>query len=457
MFAIFSTAAITFSLTLAWKSLIGRNRFSELALESAALKERIIAKDLQIFEIKDSIQKKEIEITRIQKENLELSTLTSQLKEKIRSEEEKISTISDLGSRFSDTFKALSSEALKNNNQSFLDLAKSSLEKFQETAKGDLDKRSVAIDELVKPLKDSLMKVDGKLGQLELGRASAQTALVEQLKTLSDSNLQLKDQTDNLVKALRKPIVRGRWGEIQLKRVVELAGMTNYCDFVEQESVTTETGRLRPDMIIRLPNEKNVVVDSKVPLEAYLEAIEAKDDETRNSKLKDHARQIRQLVTQLASKNYWEQFQPAPEFVILFLPGENFYTAALEYDPELIEFSAMKNVVLATPMTLISLLKAVAYGWRQDRIAENAQEICTLGKELYDRVKTFVTHMSDMKKGIDKTVDAYNKSVNSLESRVLVTVRKFKELGVTSADEIEELQAVEKSALNPQLISDTTT
>ena len=397
-----------------------------------------------------------ISIERRQREEAlqRLSRIEAQLEAERRSGQEKLDILDDIRQHSEKSFQQLSSRALADNNRNFLDLAKATLDQYQGQARRELEQRQSAIDHLVKPLKEALTQVDGKIAQLEQARSGAYARLDEQVKSLLGSQLKLETETGNLVKALRTPTVRGRWGEIQLRKVVEMAGMLDYCDFNEQQS--SGDGRARPDMIVKLPNGRNIVIDSKAPLMAYLEAIEAADEPARKRALEHHARHIRNHILKLSAKQYWDQFQPTPEFAVLFLPGESFFSAALTVDPGLIEAGAERKVLLATPTTLIALLRSVAYGWREEKLAANALAISHLGQEIHERLATLHQHFHQMGRSLEKAVDSYNKGIASLDSRVLVTARKFAELGAGSSKDINAVVPVDSRTRTPQMAEQET-
>ncbi len=377
-----------------------------------------------------------------------VARLEATLAHERKANEEKLELVNRATEELREAFRALSADALKSNNQAFLELARTSLEKFQSQAKGDLELREKAVANLVAPIGESLRKVDEQIRQIENSRSHAYGELSQQVRSLITTQEKLQAETGNLVKALRAPTVRGRWGEIQLRRVVEIAGMLPYCDFAEQETVNTPNGRIRPDLVVKLPGGKTVVVDAKTPLAAYLDALEASDEDVRRSKLAEHANQVRTHLTQLSSKSYQEQFEATPEFVVMFLPGETFFSAALEQNPTLIEYGVSQRVIPASPTTLIALLKAVAYGWNQEKLARNAREISALGKELHDRLRSLATHVEGIGRNLDRAVESYNKAVGSLESRVMVSARKFVELGAPVTDEIQTIGLIDTTARN---------
>ena len=408
-----------------------------------ALRARAVSLNSQLSLLTNDLADARSQLATQQEANAQLrekvAKLTNTLELNAKANEENLGRLREM-------FGSLAADALRNNNQSFLELAKANLEKFQSVAKNDLEARQKAVEHLVAPIQDSLNKVDEKIQQIEKNRNTAYDTLTVQVQSLIGTQEQLRTETGNLVKALRAPSVRGRWGEIQLRRVVEIAGMLPFCDFAEQETLNTSEGRLRPDLIVKLPGGKNVVVDAKTPLQAYLEAIEATDDDVRRLKLVEHARQVRDHMTKLSSKAYWEQFEASPEFVVMFLPGETFFSAALEQDPGLIEQGVGWRVIPASPTTLIALLKAVAYGWNQEKLARNAQEISALGKELHDRLRSLFGHLEAAGKGLDRAVECYNKAIGTLESRVMVSARKFGELGAAVTEEIPEIEPIETTA-----------
>jgi DNA recombination protein RmuC len=353
-----------------------------------------------------------------------------------------------LNQQLRDSFNALAAEALQSNNAQFLRLAKENMEQFHIKAEGELEKREKAVETLVKPIQEALQKNEAEVRRMENERKQAQGALSAHLETMVESQRLLQNETRNLVQALRRPEVRGQWGELTLKRLAELSGMVEHCDFIEQETLQTETGQQRPDMVIRMPDRREIVVDAKTPLDAYLSAVETTDDVERRHHLARHARNVRARIKELASKSYWEKLKYSPEFVVLFIPGDQFLSAALEADHALIEDALTQHVILATPTSFVALLRAIAYGWRQEALAENADTIREIGQEMLARLTTFAEHLAKIGRSLDNSVDAYNKAVASYDSRVLPGARKFTELGVSSKKEPPKMEQIERMARN---------
>ena len=422
---------------------------SRAAVETSALAERLRAGEDALAHARTELFAREGQLERLREESGELraegARLETRLHDERRAGEEKLALLQQAEKQLREAFQALSAEALRQNTQSFLDLAQNTLAQFQKSAESDLEARQGAIAELLKPVGATLEKFESVVQEIEKERVGSYAALREQLGALAASQSQLRAETANLVKALRTPSTRGRWGEIQLKRVCEMAGMLEHCDFDEQQVSTRDDVRVRPDVQVRLPGGKTVVVDAKVPFMSYLEALEAKDDAHREAMLRDHARQVRDHVARLGSRAYWDQLPCTPDFVVMFLPGEPFLSAAWEQDPALIDAAMEQRVMLATPITLISLLKAVAYGWRQEKIAESAQAISDLGRSLHERLHSLATHLNQVGKALSQAVMAYNRAAGSLERRVLVAARRFGEMGVSTTGELPDVRRVDRT------------
>jgi len=411
----------------------GRTRSAEAVLTE--LRQQIAAKEREAAELRNGIA-----LERASK----VEALT-RLEESRKSLESERQLLDVMKKEMTDTFNALSSAALKSSSEDLIRLASEHLGKIVETTKGKLGEHQSAMDGMIKPLHETLKRYEEQIRAMEEGRLKAYGSLEEQLRTLAATHESLTRETNNLVSALRKPQVRGRWGEMQLKRVAELSGMSMHCDFTEQVSVDTDKGRMRPDMVVHLPSDREIVVDSKVSLEAYLDAAADGSEDGRKAGLERHAQQVRTHMNRLSSKEYWSQFDKSPEFVVLFIPGESFLGAALDMDTTLIEDGIQKGVIIATPTTFIALLRAIAFGWRQEQAARNAREVSRLGRELYERIATMIKHFDELGGAIRKATDAYNRTIGSLEARVLPSARRFKDLGVTGQSEIPELEQVENS------------
>ena len=379
-------------------------------------------------------------LARLREQNTQLVT-TLELEQ--RNHMEKLATLEQARDQLADTFSALSSQALRHNSEEFLKLAQENLKRFQSQATGELDKKEKAIEHLLHPIREALEKTEQQIRFVEKERKEAYGALHKHLETMAATQANLQSETRNLVKALRRPEVRGQWGEMTLKRLVELAGMVEHCDFYEQETVQTTDGRQRPDMIVRLPDGRDIVVDVKTPLDAYLNAVESTEDEPRQQELVRHARNVRQRVTELASKAYWSQFSSAPDFVVLFIPGEQFLSAALDQDRSLLEDALAQHVILATPTSFVALLRAIAYGWRQDQMTRNAEKIRDTGEDLYKRLLTFTAHLQKLGNSLDSSIHHYNRAVGSFDSRVIPGAQKFTEMGINASEEIEAPDQIE--------------
>ena len=427
-FAIAATAGILFGVLLTW--LIGR-------VARARLQEKLAAEAARLVELESRGESARAETEglrdQLSEAKTQLATWKTRAEEEERATAEKLELLRLAEARLGDAFKALSSEALRSNQEQFLLLAKTNWEKQTEEAKAEMMARQTGVETLLKPIGEALQKFERRVGEIEVAREGAYAGLKEHLRGVHEAQGLLRDETARLVRALRQPSGRGQWGEMQLRRVAELAGMKERCDFDLQTSTTGADGdRLRPDMLVHLPGGRHVVVDAKTPMDAYLEALDAPDEAARQAALQRHAKQVRQQISQLGAKEYASRYAPGPEFVVLFLPSEAIFAAAMDQDPTLIEKAVGQGVMLSTPTTLIALLRVIAQGWREETLAANAREISALGRRLHERLGLMNAHLAKLGRALSTSVDAYNKTIGSFESRVLADARKFEDLGATS-------------------------
>lgn len=392
------------------------------------------------------------DITRLREANVRLNTL---LEYERTACEEKTHILEQARSQFEATFKSLAGDVLKSNSSEFLKLAETSFKVLQTRASGDLQQREKAVESLVKPIRESLEKAEQHIRTIEKERQQAFGSLSRHLELMANTQQQLQSETRNLVKAFSRPEIRGQWGELTLKRLAELAGMVEHCDFDQQASVDSDEGIQRPDMVVRMPGGREIIVDAKAPMDGYLGAVEASEDDERLQEIRRHARNVRDRVRELSAKRYWKQFPRSPDFVVLFIPGDQFLSAALEIDPQLLEDAMADRIVLATPSSLVALLRAVAYGWRQEALAENAEQIRVVGEDLYERLSTFADHLGRLGSSLNNSVVSYNKAVGSFDSRVLPGARKFKDMGIQEKKELPEPDQVERLPRSIQGDGDT--
>lgn len=443
------TAAVAGLVAFLWARSRQQERLSQAENRSAAAEARV-------FELKEQVAgaQRDFEPLRekLSQSEAERSAAVARLEESNRNLAEQKVLLEDAKTRLTDTFKSLAADALAQSNKGFLTLAEQKFKALSDEAKTDLESRRVAVAQLVEPLHKALSDYQEQARGIEERRVKDSSAVGEQLRSLAEAEVALRRETSQLVNALKSPQIRGRWGEIALRKTAELAGMSKHCDFSEQETVTGDTGRLRPDMVVRLPAGREVVVDSKVPLAGFMESLEATTDAGRTQALSRHAVLMRQHVAKLATKEYWNQFPTAPEFVVMFIPNDSFLAAAADSDPNLIESALSQNVVIATPTTFIALLRAIAFGWRQEIVAESAQKISQLGKEMSDRIATLTGYIVDLGSSLSKSVDSYNAMVSSVETRLLTSARKFKELGAEGKKEIEEVRPIDSAPRRLTLI-----